>query len=46
MLTFVANKVGTYKLSMKVNESKIDSNVALVIITPSEATSELAGSGS
>jgi len=42
--TFVADKVGTYVLSLKVNDSKVDSDVALVIITVTEAPSGLAGS--
>jgi hypothetical protein len=40
----VADEVGTYVLSLKVNDSKVDSDVALVIITVTEAPSGLAGS--
>jgi hypothetical protein len=42
--TFVADEVGTYVLSLKVNDSKVDSDVALVIITVFIAPSGLAGS--
>ncbi len=42
--TFVAEKVGAYVVSLKVNDSKVDSDVALVIITVSVAPSGLAGS--
>lgn len=42
--TFVAKKVGAYVDSLKVNDSKVDSDVALVIITVSVAPSGLAGS--
>jgi hypothetical protein len=42
--TFVADKVGTYVVSLKVKDGKIDSDVALVIITATEAPSGLAGS--
>ena len=42
--TFVAEKVEAYVVSLKVNESKVDSDVALVIITFSVAPSGLAGS--
>jgi hypothetical protein len=44
--TFVADKVGTYVVSLKVNDGKLDSNVALVIITATTAPSGLTGSGS
>ena len=42
--TFVADKVGTYVVSLKVKDGKIDSDVALVIITATESPSGLAGS--
>ena len=42
--TFVAEKVEAYAFSLKVNDSKVDSDVALVIITVFIAPSGLAGS--
>jgi hypothetical protein len=42
--TFVADVVGTYVVSLKVNDSKIDSDLALVIITATETPSGLTGS--
>ena len=42
--TFVADKVGTYVVSLKVKDGKINPDVALVIITATVAPSGLAGS--
>jgi len=42
--TFVADQAGTYVVSLKVNDGKVDSEVSLVIITV--APSGLSGSGS
>jgi hypothetical protein len=40
----VAEKVGTYEVSLKVNDTKVDFDVVLVIINATEAPSGLAGS--